>query len=335
LGIFLNEVGAAPCIGDSRTCGLRIISPRPNPSVVEREIIGNVLSELCRAVINIQGLANQKDPDPAAVLNHFDPQDGWLALIETSLRTDLEGNASPSTTLLGPIIPNALVPKGGTTGSYNIGVGGSFDQTNTTLRDDKRYVVLATLMHDPALCPQVGSEEYLAYANGAEYQGYGKYLAGTLGIREWLRLGIESQDFAPIASPTTEILEAPPQENQINRLTSTMHEFISSQKLTQAAAPCKGIKVTPNVLPNWDLTQGQQFSGYQEPNPFKPCTTETLSYKVDQSWLNVSAGANDEVLIFGTNTPIPNTALNSTKVTVTATGNTSNRRALRAFAALI
>src|ERR1700686_3218120 len=141
--------------------GCATTPPRPNPNVVEREIVQNVLGELCRAVINIQGLAAQRNP--AAVRNHFFANDGWLALIETTLKTDIDGTVSPSATLVGPIIPGLLVPKGGTAGSYNAGVGGLVDQTATTLRDDKRYVVLEALMKDRSLCPQKGTEEYLAY----------------------------------------------------------------------------------------------------------------------------------------------------------------------------
>jgi hypothetical protein len=141
--------------------GCATTPPRPNPNVAERAIVQSILGELCRAVINIQGLSARGNS--AAINEHFSANEGWLALIETSLRTDIEGTVSPSATLLGPIIPGLLVPKGGTAGSYNASAGAFFDQIATTLRDGQRYVVLDTLLKSPDVCPQSGTNEYLAY----------------------------------------------------------------------------------------------------------------------------------------------------------------------------
>jgi hypothetical protein len=132
--------------------GCATTPPRPNPSVVEREIVKSILSEMCAAVINIQGLAVKGNP--AAFNEHFAPNSGWMAAIETNLKTDIEGSASPSFTLLGPFLPALLVGKGGTAGSYNASVGGTLDQTASVLRDNKRYIVLDTLLKDVQLCPQ-------------------------------------------------------------------------------------------------------------------------------------------------------------------------------------
>jgi hypothetical protein len=120
--------------------GCATTPPRPNPNVAERAIVQSILGELCRAVINIQGLSARGNS--AAINEHFSANEGWLALIETSLRTDIEGTVSPSATLLGPIIPGLLVPKGGTAGSYNASAGAIFDQIATTFETEKDMLYL-------------------------------------------------------------------------------------------------------------------------------------------------------------------------------------------------
>ncbi len=168
--------------------------PTPNPSVNEREIVGSILQELCAAVLNLR----RTDP------THFPANEGWMGAIETSLKTDMEASASPSATLLGPIVPGVLVAKGATAGSYNLAAGGSIDQTATALRDDKHYILLELLLSDSNSCPNSS-----AYSAGAEYQSDGKYLAGNLGIRDWLENGLKAQNFTAFLRPTTGVVIGP------------------------------------------------------------------------------------------------------------------------------
>jgi hypothetical protein len=301
--------------------GCTTIPPRPNPNVVEREIVENILGELCRAVISIRGLAAQHDQ--AAVGEHFAANDGWLVLVESSLKTDLEGSVSPSVTWVGPIIPGLLIPKGGTAGTYNLGIGGTIDQTSTTLRDDKRYVVLDTLMKDTHLCPQPGTDEYLAYFSGAaEYQGIGKYLSGSLGIRDWLATGVAAQNFGPVVGPTTILAEGPQQSDDITGLRLAIQRLESTQRPLQTESTCNDKNITivdkNKNISDWYLAQGQQVIDRQVPLPFKSCFN--MSYKLtaapSASWLSDPTD-DGTYLIFNSNTTIPNSA-SSFKATVEA-----------------
>ncbi|MGP0093059.1 MAG: hypothetical protein ACLPKB_24420 [Xanthobacteraceae bacterium] len=183
--------------------GCASVPPGPNPNVIEREIVKSSLSELCAAVLNIKGM--NKDPKEAD--KYFSSNDGWIASIETSLRTDAEASVSPSVTLVGPVIPGLLIPKGGTAGSYNVAAGGTIDSTATSLRDAKHYLVLESLLTDPELCPESRRQAYLN--EGAEYQSDGKYLSGKLGIRDWLYNTTVAHNFGSLIDPTTQVVESP------------------------------------------------------------------------------------------------------------------------------
>jgi hypothetical protein len=309
--------------------GCATTPPRPNPSVVEREIVKSILSEMCAAVINIQGLAVKGNP--AAFNEHFAPNSGWMAAIETNLKTDIEGSASPSFTLLGPFLPALLVGKGGTAGSYNASVGGTLDQTASVLRDNKRYIVLDTLLKDVQLCPQAGSKEYFAYfEDQAPYQSPGKYLAGTLGIREWLYNGVAAQDFRSVAGPTTTVAEGPPQNDIVTQRRTS--DLIANEKLVEDLLPTEKkpcppdspITVSKALLLDLTFTQGQAISTV-EPNPFVYCDgLNKLTYTPSQTpaipslGLIVTPSQDGKNLIF--NSPsIPATVSGAFKVTITAT----------------
>jgi hypothetical protein len=184
--------------------------PAPNPSVVENEIIRSSVTELCAAILNVQGAAQ------AGYLGvqreHFTANDGWIAEVETSLRTDLEAVISPSATLMGPILPASLVGKGGSAGTYNAAVGGSMDQTATIIRDNKHYLVVESLLQDQELCFPKDTPLYHVYHDDiAEYQNEGKYLTGRLGIRAWLFNGVRAQNFNSLINPQTQVVQGPSQ----------------------------------------------------------------------------------------------------------------------------
>jgi hypothetical protein len=198
------------CIGFALfvLAGCTSTPPKPNPTVVEREIVKSVLKELCVAVLNIQG--GYAAGDPNLVREHLKANDGWIAEIETNLKTDEEASANPSATLVGPIIPGLLVPKGGTAGSYNLAAGGTIDQTATTLRDNKHYLVVQSLLADPELCPPTGTPAYNAYYNeNAAYRSDGKFLTGKLGIYDWLYNGLSAHNFNSLIDPTTLVVQGP------------------------------------------------------------------------------------------------------------------------------
>jgi hypothetical protein len=182
--------------------------PQPNPTVVEREVVKSILKELCVSVLRIQGGFAAGDPNLQH--EHLAANDGWIAAIETSLKTDEEASANPSATLLGPIIPGGLVPKGATAGTYNAAVGGTIDQTATTLRDNKHYLVIQSLLNDEEVCPPKGTDYYNAFFyKNAEYVTDGKYLTGKLGLYPWLYNGLSAHGFDALIDPTTLVVQGP------------------------------------------------------------------------------------------------------------------------------
>lgn len=314
--------------------------PDPNPTVVEREIVKSVLSELCATVLNIRGLAAHQNT--AAMNEHFGPNDGWIAAIETNLRTDLEGSVNPSLALLGPIVPGLLVAKGATAGSFNATAGGTIDQTATTLRDNKRYLVIDALLADPVLCPPKNTPAYMAYYDeGAEYRNEGKYLAGKLGLREWLWHGVAAQDFESLIRPTTLVVQGP---EQVDSLTVTQRQpggFVYKQFNTTAKTTGRNFNIT--ILPN------VESETKPAPQP-KPCivaqTGDQTSYPGGQidftlpentftdpnngGQLKYSVGTGKPYwLSFDPKTrrftgTVPTANQNTFSVTVTATNNTNN-----------
>jgi hypothetical protein len=226
--------------------------PTPNPSVNEREIVGSILQELCAAVLNLRG----KNP------THFAADEGWMAAIETNLKTDVEASASPSATLLGPIIPGLLVPKGATAGSYNLAAGGTIDQTATTLRDDKHYIIVELLLSDSLSCPNSA-----AYRAGIEYQSDGKYLAGNLGIRDWLKHGEDAQNFTALLRPTTGVVPSPATGD--GKALSDANAPTAVAKTPSDCPTCPyrdPNKFSPN--PPWNWFQGKSFNTPLDPMAF-------------------------------------------------------------------
>jgi hypothetical protein len=80
--------------------------PTPNPAVVLREIVQTILGGLRRVVLTIRGHA--ADGARAATSSRFASDDGWLALIETNLKTGTQKNASLSATLIGATLTASL-----------------------------------------------------------------------------------------------------------------------------------------------------------------------------------------------------------------------------------
>jgi hypothetical protein len=324
--------------------GCATTPPRPNPSVVEREIVKSVLQEVCAAVINIQGL--RAKGDPAAGNEHFTANNGWMAAIETSLKTDVEASGSPSFTLLGPFLPAQLVGKGGTAGSYNASVGGTLDQTASVLRDDKRYIVLDTLLKDDELCPPANSPQYLAYyEDQASYQSRGKYLAGTLGIRDWLYNAVAAQDFRSIAGPRTTVAEGPLQNDITTKpairdltINDRLSADLFSSDVKKNCQPNDPITVTKGALPDWYLVQGQQVSNYSLNNPFMFCEgldklTYSLSVPVtgpNPLPLVLTTSPDKKKFIFNSTT-VPATISGTLKATITATDALKKRSAVATF----
>jgi hypothetical protein len=306
-------------LGGLSVVGCTSTLPSPNPSVVEKEIVQSTLKELCAAVLNIQGLHSEGNSSVRG--QHLSPNDGWIAEIETSLRTDFEAAVNPSATLIGPILPAALVPKGGTAGSYNAAVGGTMDQTATTLRDNKHYLVVQALMNDPEVCPPAGTPLYNAYfEEGAEYQSRGKYLSGKLGIRDWLYNGVVAQNFDSLINPTTQILQGPP-------VSEPKIKFISAKSAEELSAPCADCPRPIKPISSAILTQGSTIN---LPIAFKDPKGLKLSYDVKVSppdggaapnWIRFSPDYQN--LIVG---PVPATATFS-NIVVTATNTNSQKNA--------
>jgi hypothetical protein len=175
--------------------------PGPNPTVVEKELVRSALNELCAAIYAIQN-----ENEDALRFNNFGSDEGWTAAIQINLTTSIEGTLSPAATLAGPILPGLLVPKGGGVGSYSASLGGSlFDQTAQTNRGNYHYVTVDALLIDDRICP---SNERPFYARGL-YINQGKYLAGTLGIRDWLENAVHAQEFESVISPRPVIVAGP------------------------------------------------------------------------------------------------------------------------------
>jgi hypothetical protein len=326
--------------------------PTPNPTVVEHDIVESVLKELCRAVISIQGVASQGNP--GALNEHFRANNGWIVLIETSLKTDLEGTVNPSASLLGPIIPGLLVPKGGTAGSFGAAASATFDQTATSLRDGKRYVVLDALLNSQ-LCPAPGSPEYTEiFHNRLMYTSDKKYLEGKLGIREWLWESVSAQNFDPIINPTTTVVEGPLQNDPIQQEALAAHKLytaMSQQNFINSGVGAPGgdtnAKCTSPInagtsIPTQNWSQGQLVSGWSAPLPFIsvcPLSYDTPSIAQDPppntpspvTWLKArignNAATNTADIFLDTSGPIPGSASGSYKITITtkATNNDQNK----------
>jgi hypothetical protein len=152
--------------------------PRPDSQVTDEKIVHAVLNELYCAVKLGQ---NERPPDndPLHYDGIFSYNEDWVALIDLSLSTALEGSVSPEVTMVAPF--NALVSKilGAAASSYNLSIGASVDQTATTLRDNKFLIDINQLLYkwkNPPIC------EHLIDS--------GRYLEGGLGLKLWLTQAI-------------------------------------------------------------------------------------------------------------------------------------------------
>src|SRR5580658_9849253 len=136
-------------------CGCTFSPPPPNDTVHEPKIMRSVLSELYCAVkflrqrdtLNPQLPLGPNSAKSDVYRANFIPADEyWVAEIDIALKTDAEASASPSFTLISPINSGTQLLPGRTPGSYNVAVGGDFDQTSTLQREDKTYVDINLLM---------------------------------------------------------------------------------------------------------------------------------------------------------------------------------------------
>jgi hypothetical protein len=308
--------------------------PRPNPSVVEREIVKSILGEVCASVLNVQGYYARTGSGTG--IPHFSPNEGWIVTIETSLSTAIEGSASPTASLNGPIIPGLLVPKGGTSGSFGVGGLATFDQTATALRDDKRYVVLDTLMNDPTLCPSRNTEFYAAYWNGAEFDNHGKYLSGTLGIRDWLLNGAKAQDFEPVAQPTTTVAEGSLKGDNPLGVQMFLKDVEANKAFVESCTHGPSCLRVNGNMADWYLTQGQPIVERLEQNPFQVSDNSLLNYKFEAldanggsvtwpTWLKMpsTSGPGGQAFHFQGAAPVPNTQ-NNFQIKITATTKTGD-----------
>jgi hypothetical protein len=150
--------------------GCATYPPAPNATVSVPRIASSILNELNCAVQNLRHSRTD--------LQAFEPNDDWSALMDLSLQASIEGVASPSISLLGPFNSIKAIPAGGTVGSFTGAVGAAFDQTRTNLRDYKVYIDINKLAQ---------------YACEAPDQR-GIYLAGELGLNEWLTPSFEEQE---------------------------------------------------------------------------------------------------------------------------------------------
>jgi hypothetical protein len=170
------------------------------------------------------------------------------------------------------------------------------------------------------LCPRENTPEYLAYySDGVEYPGLGKYLAGSLGIRDWLWHGVAAQNFEAVAGPTTIIAEGPPQNDELNRVASAIKQQIGfaqqeANRREFEGKACTG-PISTSKLPDWYLNQGQQVNDRRLLIPFKYCEPMTYTATMLPSWLTMTY--DNANLIFNGSQAVPSTQT-TFKVTVTA-----------------
>jgi hypothetical protein len=160
--------------------------PRPNAKVSVPIIADSVLNELNCAVRDL------RDWNKTYA---FNPNDDWTALVDLSLQASIEGSVSPSISLLGPFNSVKATSSGATVGSYTAAFGASFDQTRTSLRDYKFYVDINKLSGDNNTLR--GNHCHPSFEKGI-------YLAGKLGLEEWLGPAVEEQQL------TRQFLPPPP-----------------------------------------------------------------------------------------------------------------------------
>ncbi|HTC06162.1 MAG TPA: hypothetical protein VK749_22335 [Xanthobacteraceae bacterium] len=164
--------------------------PRPNAAVNAEQITYAVISEFYCAVQDLRDHNFQV----------FNPKDQWILAVELNLSAAIEGSVSPSVSLLGPLNAVKALPTGQTANSFTTAIGASLDQTRTNARDYKIYIDVNRLMYMPGstgssgpVDPSFPTSDWKSiassligpvtcpYPNGAR-----TYLAGNLGIEDWL-----------------------------------------------------------------------------------------------------------------------------------------------------
>jgi hypothetical protein len=124
---------------------------------------------------------------------YFNSKDNWVTAVDLYLSTSIEGVASPSVSLLGPFNPVKAVPPGGTTGTFTALFGASFDQTRTNLREYKLYIYM------PELIKRWKPSYETEYASPNQGR---TYLAGRLGLEEWLAPAVLTFDKYQALAPS-------------------------------------------------------------------------------------------------------------------------------------
>jgi hypothetical protein len=154
--------------------------PYPSKTLDVVEINNAILTELYCAAIRLQGnAANTYWASPQGTPKdlYFNSQDNWVAAVDLYLSASVDGVASPAVSLLGPYNMARAIAPGGTTGSFTALFGASVDQTRTNLREYKVYVFLPELIRSWNPPPNTNCND--------PNQGR-TYLAGTLGLEDWL-----------------------------------------------------------------------------------------------------------------------------------------------------
>jgi hypothetical protein len=184
---YLLTAIAALCLSGCTTS-----PPRPNAAVNAEQITYAVISEFYCAVRNLK---SQR-------LQVFNQQDQWILAVELNLSAAIEGSVSPSVSLLGPLNAAKALPTGQTANGFTVALGATLDQTRTNARDYKVYIDVNHLMNEPdppatkpSDDPNFPTSDWKSVASSLigpvkcetqEPNSFRTYLAGNLGIEDWL-----------------------------------------------------------------------------------------------------------------------------------------------------
>jgi hypothetical protein len=204
--------------------GCTTTPPRPNAAVNAQQITYAILSEFyCAATEKPVPPPSQlaysdtvavplptKAPPVTLPATIFNPNDQWILALELNLSASIEGSVAPSISLLGPLNAFRAVPTGGTTGTFTTALAGSFDQTRTNARDYKIYIDVNQLLGQGSGDPAHNwlHSGHSTTADCLNPNGDSTYLAGHLGIDEWLAPAFYAQlitrGFAPAPTKTAD-----------------------------------------------------------------------------------------------------------------------------------
>jgi hypothetical protein len=245
--------------------------PSPSATINAEQISYAILSEFYCTVQDLQPI---KDPQSGEQF-FLNPNDQWILAVELNLSASVEGSVAPSVSLLGPLNPFRAVPTGGTTGSFTTALGASFDQTRTNARDYKIYVDVNHLMgqrdpgEDPTSSPPpppnwkdwttktnspIGPVT-CPYPNGAR-----TYLAGNLGIEEWLTPTFFAQERTRQYSPMPAAVTKPGQQSSLFMRRQVVRRGGTPNRIQLAANPNFTVaqNAAPAAPPSSEFTSDEQ-----------------------------------------------------------------------------